>query len=154
MPISTNTSWPAEKKYKIIRENTGELILQRTLSHMSWAHMDAEPLMEKCKKGDVILINWYAHYRYYYPNWLNLLYEPHIIVTYCYLRKQEEDIFYEYTVSDQEYDTIKPIWKYSVTPLPSKSDMLESDNYLVPRFLLRWITIAALFLLTLRLTSK
>ena len=157
IPISTNTSWPntttvTQQKYKIIYQNNETISLRRTLSHMQDAYKDAEPYMEKCNKGDVILINWYARPIYHYPEWHNFLYEPRMDITYCYLRKQEDNIFYEYHVSDQDYDTIVPIWKYSVTPLPSKNDIFRNDRYTFSRVFIRWIIFLFSFFIALRIS--
>ncbi len=153
IPISMNISWPAiapEPKYKIIPQDDGQLTLRRTLSHMSRAYKDAEPFMDKCKQDDAILINWYVHPTYHEPQWYNFLYEPYIHVTYCYLRKYEDNIFHEYNVYDQEYDTIKPIWKYSVSPLPSKKNIIGNDHYTSSRIILRWTILLLIFFIVLR----
>jgi hypothetical protein len=147
IPISTNTSWDVvntpEPKYKIIPQDDGQLTLRRTLSHMSRAYKDAEPFMDKCKQDDAILINWYAHPTYHEPQWYNFLYEPYIHVTYCYLRKHKDNIFHEYIMHDQEYDTINPFWKYSVSPLPSKKSIIGNDRYTSLRIII-WRTILLL----------
>jgi len=103
---------------------------------MPQAYKDAEPFMDKCRQGEAVLINWYARPTYHYPLWHNYLYEPHIDITYCYLRKYDDNIFHEYNVYSQEYDTIRPVWDYSVSPLPSKKELLYYDRYTSPRFYL------------------
>ena len=154
IPVSTNTSWPTtlapESKYKIIAQNDGQLRLSRTLSYMPRAYKDAEPFMDKCNEGEAVLINWHARPTYYYPSWYNYLYEPRIHVTYCFLRKYDNQTFHEYNVYDQEYEAINHDWKYSVSPLPSKKSMISNDRYTSKRIILHWIMTLLLVILIAR----
>lgn len=170
IPVSTNTSWPTaptasptapatatattlapESKYKIIAQNDGQLRLSRTLSYMPRAYKDAEPFMDKCKEGEAVLINWHARPTYYYPSWYNYLYEPCIHVTYCYLRKYDDNTFHENNVYDQEYEAINHVWKYSVSPLPSKKSMISNDRYTSSRIILRWSIVLVVILIFIAL---
>jgi len=118
---------------------------------MPRAYKDAEPFMDKCNEGEAVLINWQARPTYYYPSWYNYLYEPRIHVTYCYLRKYDDNTFHEYNVYDQEYEAIKNVWNYSVSPLPSKKSMISNDRYTSTRVILRWITMLLLLFTARRL---
>ena len=106
---------------------------------MPRAYKEAEPFMDQCKEGEAVMINWHAHPTYHYPSWRNYLYEPHIHVTYCYLRKYDENTFHEYNVYDQEYEAIKNVWNYSISPLPSKKSMIGNDRYTSTRITIQWI---------------
>ena len=161
IPVSMNTSWPASPvaaaatvsvtvsaaatvpvsnapKYNISPQNDGQLTLRPTMSHMPRAYKDAEPFMDKCRQGEAVLINWHVTPTYHYPPWRNYLYEPHVDVTYCYLRKYDDNIFHEYNVYSQAYDTVQPVWDYCVSPLPTKKEMFYYDRYTTPRAILRW----------------